>query len=201
MLNSKIPLILFSQVRFFTFVWILHKLYTIITLIKWPDGRFLMFSITYNVVCVPNYSVPLHSLTPTYLEGAGLIPLLKMILIYCVKCQRQAECWFIFLFLAWHLYSCKKSKNNPDIFCYICGNVVLPKHQAKITDFVKKAYFDYFGVKLGDQDKPFAPCICFKTCVENLRDWRNSKKKSMPLPFQWSGGKEKISLWTAISSW
>ena len=41
-------------------------------------------------------------------------------------------------------------KNNPDRFCYICDNVVLPKYQAKITDFVKKAYRDYFGVKLMD---------------------------------------------------
>ena len=57
-----------------------------------------------------------------------------------------------------------KCKNNPDRFCYICGNVVLPNHQAKIINFVKKAYHDYFGVKLGDQDKPFAPHICCKTC-------------------------------------
>ena len=34
----------------------------------------LMFSIAYNVVCVPNYSVPLYSLTLTYLERARLIP-------------------------------------------------------------------------------------------------------------------------------
>ena len=43
-------------------------------------------------------------------------------------------------------------KNHPNRFCYICGHVVLPDRQAKITDFVKKAYQAYFGVKLGDQD-------------------------------------------------
>ena len=59
-----------------------------------------------------------------------------------------------------------KCKNNPDRFCYICGNVVFPNLQAKITDFVRKAYHDYFGDKLGDQDKPFAPYICCKTCGE-----------------------------------
>ena len=52
-----------------------------------------------------------------------------------------------------------KSKNNPDRFCYIRGNVVLSNGQAKITDLVKKAHRDYFGVKLGDQDKPFASTL------------------------------------------
>ena len=49
-----------------------------------------------------------------------------------------------------------KCKNNPDRFCFICGNVVLPNCQAK------KAYHDYFGVKLRDQGKLFAPHICCK---------------------------------------
>ena len=51
--------------------------------------------------------------------------------------------------------------------------MVLPNRQTKTTDFVKKTYDDYFGVKLGDQDKPFVPLVCCKTCMENLRDWRN----------------------------
>ena len=67
----------------------------------------------------------------------------------------------------------RKCKNYPDRFCYIYSNVVLTHCQPKITDFVKKAYRDYFGVKLGDQNKPFAPHVCCKTLVKNLRDWRN----------------------------
>ena len=64
-------------------------------------------------------------------------------------------------------------------FCYICGNVVLPYHLAKITDFVEKVYCDFFGVKLGNKENPVAPRVCCKTCVENLRDWNNGKTKSM----------------------
>ena len=71
-------------------------------------------------------------------------------------------------------------KNHPNRFCYICGHVVLSDCQAKVRDFVKKAYQAYFGVKPGDQDKPFAPHIYCKTCVENVQDWRNKKRKSMP---------------------
>ena len=74
----------------------------------------------------------------------------------------------------------RKCKNHPNRFCYICGHVFLPDCQPKITDFVKKANQAYFGVKLGDQDKPFTSHICYKTCVENLRGWRNKKRKSMP---------------------
>ena len=37
--------------------------------------------------------------------------------------------------------------------------MVLLSRQAKITDFVKKSYRDYFGVNLGDQDKScYVPC-------------------------------------------
>ena len=87
-----------------------------------------------------------------------------------------------------------KYKNNPDGFCYIYSNVVLPNHQAKITDFVKKVYCNYFGVKQGDQDKPFAPHICCKTCVENLRDWKNCKKNSMSFAIPMIKRKEKDHL-------
>ena len=61
--------------------------------------------------------------------------------------------------------------------------------------FVKKAYQAYFGVKLGDQDKLFAPHICCKTSVENLRDWRNKKRKSMPfgVPMVWRVGKDHVT--------
>ena len=87
-----------------------------------------------------------------------------------------------------------KCKNNLDRFCYICSNVVLPYRQAKITDFEKKAYHDYFGVKLEDQDKLFAPHVCCKKYAENLRDWRNGKRKSVPfaIPVAWREGKDHL---------
>ena len=86
-------------------------------------------------------------------------------------------------------------KNHPNRFCYICGHVVLPDRQAKITGFVKKPYQANFGVKLGDQDKSFTPHICCKICVEILRDWRNKKRKSMPfgVPMVWRKGKDHVT--------
>ena len=89
----------------------------------------------------------------------------------------------------------QKCKSHPNRFCYINKGVVLPDHQAKITDFVKKTYQALCGVKLGDQDKPFAPLICCKTCVENLWDWRKKERKSMPfgVPMLWREGKDHIN--------
>lgn len=89
----------------------------------------------------------------------------------------------------------RRCKNNPNRFCYICGHVVLPERKAKITDFVEKAYHAYFGLKLGQHLRPFAPHICCKTCVENLRDWSTKKRKSMPFatPMMWREGKDHIT--------
>ena len=89
----------------------------------------------------------------------------------------------------------RKCKSHPHRFSYICGNVILPGRVAKITAFVKKAYHCYFGVKLGDQDKAFAPHVSCKTCVENLRDWENEKRNSMPfaVPMMWRDGKDHVT--------
>ena len=61
---------------------------------------------------------------------------------------------------------------------------------------MKKPYHDYFGVKQGDQDKLFASNVCSKTCVENLRDCRNGKRKSEPfdIPMVWREGKDPITV-------
>ena len=81
----------------------------------------------------------------------------------------------------------RKCKKHPNRICYICGHMVLTDRQAKITNFVEKKYQACFGVELGDQDKPFSSYICCKACGENLLDWRNKKRKSMPfgVPMVW----------------
>ncbi|XP_073532722.1 uncharacterized protein [Phyllobates terribilis] len=77
--------------------------------------------------------------------------------------------------------------NDPDSFCYICGEYTLPKHRRNITDFVKKVYLAYFGVMLGDQDKFWAPHIVCKACIELLRKWSRGQRKSFKfgVPMVW----------------
>ena len=68
--------------------------------------------------------------------------------------------------------------NNPDSFCYICGEYTFKENQKTLSDFIKKAYLGYFGVKLGDQDKNWAPHQVCKTCTEHFRQWTTGKRKN-----------------------
>ena len=71
-----------------------------------------------------------------------------------------------------------KCLNNPDSFCYICGSFTIPSQRKNISAFVKQAYFTYFKVKLGDQNKPWVPHKMCKQCVESLQMWtRGTREK------------------------
>jgi hypothetical protein len=78
-------------------------------------------------------------------------------------------------------------KNDADVFCYICGSFVITKQRQNITSFVKQVYYAYFGVKLGDQDKSWAPHTVCRYCVESLRLWSRGRKKAMSfaIPMVW----------------
>ena len=65
--------------------------------------------------------------------------------------------------------------NDPNVFCYICGEYTLEHNRKLITDFVKQAHLAYFKVKLGDQDNSWAPHIVCKTCIEHLRQWTKKR--------------------------
>lgn len=83
----------------------------------------------------------------------------------------------------------RKCINDPNSFCYICGEVVFAVQRRNITPVIKTAYNLYFGefCKLGDQNKSWAPHICCKTCYTNLLDWLNHRRPSMPfaIPVIW----------------
>ena len=81
----------------------------------------------------------------------------------------------------------RQCSNDPNIFCYICGNFTLKTQRRNITDFVKRVYFAYFKVKLGDQDKHWAPHKVCKTCIESLRSWSQGKnaKLKFGIPMVW----------------
>ncbi|QQP52960.1 Uncharacterized protein FKW44_005268 [Caligus rogercresseyi] len=62
----------------------------------------------------------------------------------------------------------------------------MAQQKRNITDFVKRAYKAYFDMKLGDQDKSWAPHMVCKTCVESLRGWTNGKLKlKFAVPMVW----------------
>jgi hypothetical protein len=55
---------------------------------------------------------------------------------------------------------------------------MIKKHERNITGFIRKVYYGYFGVKLGDQDKSWAPHKVCYICAEDLRKWSKGKKKA-----------------------
>ena len=81
----------------------------------------------------------------------------------------------------------RQCNNHPDCFCYICGEYTFVNQRKDISEFVRRAYLSYFKVKLGDQDKAWAPHIVCKTCIEHLRQWTNGTRKSLKfgVPMIW----------------
>ena len=76
--------------------------------------------------------------------------------------------------------------NEPDYFCYICRQFTLMSRRRGITQLVKYAYNAYFGMKLGDQDKKWAPHIICSTCNKNLTQWLKGKgKMQFAVPMTW----------------
>ena len=53
--------------------------------------------------------------------------------------------------------SCQKKLNS---FCYVCGEVVLKSQRKPLSKQLRKVYEPYFGGKIRDKDKFWAPRIC-----------------------------------------
>ena len=86
---------------------------------------------------------------------------------------------------------CRKS---PDNFCYICGEITFKKQKRNLTPLIKKCYEHYFGCKVGDQDKDWAPHVCCVTCVKLLTGWvKGSRHMPFAVPMIWREPKDHIS--------
>jgi hypothetical protein len=85
--------------------------------------------------------------------------------------------------------------NKPDHFCYICGEMTFVKQKRTLSPLIKKAYHLYFGCKVGDQDKNWAPHICCYKCASNIRGWLSGKNRKMPfaVPMIWREPKDHVT--------
>ncbi|XP_076037944.1 uncharacterized protein LOC143030832 [Oratosquilla oratoria] len=86
----------------------------------------------------------------------------------------------------------RECKNSPDKFCYICGSVTLRQYKRQLTQRVKKLYELYFGCKVGDQDKSWAPHICWVRCTSSLSAWVKGKGTGLMfgVPMVWREPKD-----------
>ena len=69
--------------------------------------------------------------------------------------------------------------NHPGNFCYICGKFTTKDQRKNLAKRLKAAYQSYFGIKLDNQDKSWAPHNCYTTCFSGLTQWLLGKKSSM----------------------
>ena len=89
----------------------------------------------------------------------------------------------------------RKCKNDPDLFCYICGEITASKYRRKLTDRIKKLYLAYFGCAVGDQDKNWAPHVCCLDCCNRLNKWFAGGKPtlSFAVPMVWREQKDHVT--------
>lgn len=89
-----------------------------------------------------------------------------------------------------NMSSSRICKLSPDSFCYVCGHYIGPsqvKYKICINNKFCEAYNGYFGMPMGDQDKPWAPHFTCGSCRSTLEGWYRGARKSMPfaLPRIW----------------
>ena len=70
-------------------------------------------------------------------------------------------------------------KDNPNVFCYICGELTLRKYRRNLTSKVQSLYYAYFGCAIGNQDKHSAPHFCYVNCSSRLHRWFAGKNVSL----------------------
>ena len=70
----------------------------------------------------------------------------------------------------------RKCTNDPNAFCYICGDYMMKDKRRGITSFIKRSYQAYFGMKIVHQDRSWAPLQCCTSCTESLRKWTNAHR-------------------------
>ena len=80
-----------------------------------------------------------------------------------------------------------KYKNDPDLFCYICGEMTANKYRQKIINRIEKLYLAYFICSVGNQDKEWAPHVCCLECYNRLNKWfaGETPTLSFAVPMVW----------------
>lgn len=64
---------------------------------------------------------------------------------------------------------------------------MVERQKRNITSFVQQVYLAYFGVKIEDRDKTWAPHYVCYTCVEELRRWSKGEQEAFKfeVPMVW----------------
>ena len=76
--------------------------------------------------------------------------------------------------------------NPPNSFCYVCGELTFKSQRREFNPLIKKCYQLYFGCKVGDQDKHWAPHFICITCVRRITGWsKGDRHMNFAVPMIW----------------
>ncbi|XP_058858437.1 uncharacterized protein LOC117432411 isoform X3 [Acipenser ruthenus] len=73
-------------------------------------------------------------------------------------------------------------KHPADAFRYVCGQFIktrAKKYSVEASAKMCEAYKAYFGMPVGDQDKPWAPHFTCEHCKKTLEGWYRGEKRAM----------------------
>ena len=88
----------------------------------------------------------------------------------------------------------RKCINSSDAFWHICCEVTFKSRRQSFTPLIKKCYEHYFGCKVGDQDKSWAPNFCCVTCARHLVAWaKGSRCMPFAIPMVWREPTDHVS--------
>jgi len=90
----------------------------------------------------------------------------------------------------------RKRVNSLDAFCYIGGEVTFKFRRRSFTPPIKKCYHHYFGCKVGDQDKRWAPRFLLCDSARLLAAWAKGSR----MPFPWFGDSPRAMFQIANSA-
>ena len=100
--------------------------------------------------------------------------------------------------------SCSRRRsccNDPDSFCYKCGEYILKEYKRSITDFVRKVYRAYFGVKLVTKTSHGLHMLSANHVLSTYECGQKEKLKALDLVCQWCGENRKTTLMIVIFVW
>ena len=106
--------------------------------------------------------------------------------VLCVRCSPWDTPWSQTFFQTGEKIP-RKCVNSADNVRYLRGEIKFASRKRALTPVIKGTYFLYFGCKVDDQDKSWAPHVCCTSCSSKLNDWVNRKGCSMPfaMPMIW----------------
>ena len=86
-------------------------------------------------------------------------------------------------------------KNNPNVFCCICGELTLRKYRRNLTSKINNLYYAYFGCAIGGQDKHWVSHFCCVNCSSRLYRWFAAKNVSLGFaaPMVWREQKDHVA--------